>query len=111
MVVEEKGSRESMAEKPDEVTSTDVSINHEGRTGPEPDAETTPSAPASEVPQEDDSQYPTGLTLILIITSLCLSVFLVALDQTIIAPALGAITTEFQSTKDIVSRQSPLDMT
>jgi MFS family permease len=29
-------------------------------------------------------------------------VFLVALDQTIIAPALGAITAQFQSVKDIV---------
>ncbi len=46
-------------------------------------------------------KYPTGLKLGLIIASLCLSVFLVALDQTIIAPALGAITAEFGSVKDI----------
>lgn len=45
--------------------------------------------------------YPTGPKLYLIISSLCLSVFLVALDQTIIAPALGAITTEFSSVRDI----------
>ncbi|KAH6842994.1 major facilitator superfamily domain-containing protein [Chaetomium sp. MPI-CAGE-AT-0009] len=45
--------------------------------------------------------YPTGPKLILIIASLCLAVFLVALDQTIIAPALGAITGEFASVKDI----------
>jgi hypothetical protein len=44
---------------------------------------------------EDESVYPHGLKLVLIITSLCLSVFLVALDQTIIAPALGAITAQF----------------
>lgn len=37
----------------------------------------------------------------LIIASLCLSVFLVALDQTIIAPALGAITAQFSSVRDI----------
>lgn len=49
----------------------------------------------------DETKYPKGLTLILIITSLCLSVFLVALDQTIIAPALGNITSEFRSVKDI----------
>ncbi|POR35183.1 Putative HC-toxin efflux carrier TOXA [Tolypocladium paradoxum] len=45
--------------------------------------------------------YPHGLKLTLIITALCLAVFLVALDQTIIAPALGAITAQFQSVKDI----------
>ncbi|VBB80050.1 Putative transporter [Podospora comata] len=61
------------------------------------DAEKPPTPP------QDDSNmvYPTGLKLYLIISSLCLSVFLVALDQTIIAPALGAITTEFSSVRDI----------
>ncbi|KHE85200.1 MFS general substrate transporter [Neurospora crassa] len=49
----------------------------------------------------DETKYPTGLHLTLIILSLCVSVFLVALDQTIIAPALGAITTQFASIKDI----------
>lgn len=57
--------------------------------------------------QDDDGSapddYPHGLKLTLIIAALCLAVFLVALDQTIIAPALGAITAQFQSVKDIVS--------
>lgn len=44
-----------------------------------------------------------GAKLAALIVALCLCVFLVALDQTIIAPALGAITAEFQSVKDIVS--------
>ncbi|KAF6816604.1 major facilitator superfamily transporter [Colletotrichum musicola] len=46
-------------------------------------------------------EYPHGLRLWVIIASLCLTVFLVALDQTIIAPALGAITSEFGSVRDI----------
>ena len=46
--------------------------------------------------------YPHGAKLALIITALCMAVFLVALDQTIIAPALGAITSQFNSVKDIV---------
>ncbi|KAI1100595.1 MFS general substrate transporter [Jackrogersella minutella] len=50
---------------------------------------------------EDDNEYPSGLKLYLLILSLCLAVFLVALDQTIIAPALGAITGEYGSVKDI----------
>lgn len=49
----------------------------------------------------DGVVYPKGLTRLLIILSLCLSVFLVALDQTIIAPALGAITEQFSSVRDI----------
>ncbi|QPG94405.1 hypothetical protein C2857_005925 [Epichloe festucae Fl1] len=56
-------------------------------------------------PGDDDGDtpnYPHGLKLILIISALCLGVLLVALDQTIIAPALGAITAQFQSVKDIV---------
>ncbi|EFQ34409.1 major facilitator superfamily transporter [Colletotrichum graminicola] len=45
--------------------------------------------------------YPSGLKLVLIIISLCLAVFLVALDQTIIAPALGTITANYGTVKDI----------
>lgn len=52
--------------------------------------------------QDENPEYPHGLKLVLIISALCLAVFLVALDQTIIAPALGAITAQFQSVKDIV---------
>jgi len=52
-------------------------------------------------PTEDESNYPHGFRLALIILALCIAVFLVALDQTIIAPALGAITGQFQSTGDI----------
>ncbi|KAK7420277.1 hypothetical protein QQZ08_010477 [Neonectria magnoliae] len=48
-----------------------------------------------------NTDYPGGLKLVLILFSLCLAIFLVALDQTIIAPALGAITADYGSTKDI----------
>ena len=50
--------------------------------------------------------YPHGFKIIVIVLALCLAIFLVALDQTIIAPALGAITEEFNSVKDIVSLDS-----
>ncbi|KAK0672086.1 major facilitator superfamily domain-containing protein [Cercophora samala] len=73
---------------------------------PIPEATTTTDTskqPPSSTPQDDpnNTTYPSGPKLYLIISSLCLSVFLVALDQTIIAPALGAITTEFSSVRDI----------
>ncbi|EON99790.1 putative mfs toxin efflux pump protein [Phaeoacremonium minimum UCRPA7] len=50
---------------------------------------------------DPDAEYPKGLKLFLIIGALLLSVFLVALDQTIIAPALGAITDDYKTVKDI----------
>ncbi|KAF5027300.1 hypothetical protein F66182_594 [Fusarium sp. NRRL 66182] len=68
--------------------------NKEQQTGSVPTSSN--NAPAGEEPQ-----YPGAAKLTLIITSLCLAIFLVALDQTIIAPALGAITAQFQSVKDI----------
>lgn len=48
-------------------------------------------------------EYPSGPKLAFIIMCLCTGIFLVALDQTIIAPALGTITTEYGSVSDIVS--------
>ena len=44
--------------------------------------------PVSGVSTESDIVYPTGFRLVVIIVSLCFAVFLVALDQTIIATAM-----------------------
>jgi len=63
-------------------------------------SETPPPTPGTDV-VDDDSQYPSGPKLWLVIFSMCLCIFLIALDQAIIGPALGAITTEFNSMKDI----------
>ncbi|EME50120.1 hypothetical protein DOTSEDRAFT_59249 [Dothistroma septosporum NZE10] len=48
-----------------------------------------------------ESEYPSGLRLALIFTSLVLAVFLVALDATIIATAIPTITSEFNSLLDV----------
>lgn len=45
--------------------------------------------------------YPQGLKLAIIIAALCLAVFLVALDQTIISTAIPKITDSFNSVNDI----------
>ncbi|KAH8666624.1 major facilitator superfamily domain-containing protein [Xylariales sp. PMI_506] len=50
---------------------------------------------------DEEVEYPPLFKVILTLASLCLAIFLVALDQTIIAPALGAITDQFNSVKDI----------
>ncbi|KAF4509291.1 hypothetical protein G6O67_005560 [Ophiocordyceps sinensis] len=51
--------------------------------------------------REDGQEYATGLKLTLIITALCFSVFLMALDNSIIATALPRITDEFRSLNDV----------
>jgi hypothetical protein len=50
---------------------------------------------------EEDMQYPHGLKLAVLLMALCLAVFLVALDQTIISTAIPKITDHFHSIKDI----------
>ncbi|KAJ9602487.1 hypothetical protein H2200_013030 [Cladophialophora chaetospira] len=50
---------------------------------------------------EDHSKYPHGFKLVTLIIALCLAVFLVALDQTIIATAIPKITDRFHSVNDI----------
>lgn len=50
---------------------------------------------------EDEAVYPSGLKLVIIVIALCLSVFLVALDNTIIATAIPKITDRFNSLGDV----------
>lgn len=49
----------------------------------------------------DGSEYPSGLKLYLITLALCLGVFLMALDNSIIATAIPKITGEFNSLDDV----------
>lgn len=50
---------------------------------------------------DEDVEYPHGAKLWIILMALCLAVFLVALDQTIIATAIPKITDHFNSIQDI----------
>ncbi|KAI1176176.1 MFS general substrate transporter [Nemania sp. FL0916] len=51
--------------------------------------------------REDGSEYPSGAKLLLISLALCLSVFLIALDNSIIATAIPSITDAFHSLPDV----------
>ncbi|KAK4226622.1 putative efflux system protein [Podospora fimiseda] len=51
--------------------------------------------------REDGEEYPTGMKLGLIILALCLSVFVMALDNSIISTAIPKITDQFQSLPDV----------
>ncbi|THV48123.1 hypothetical protein BGAL_0267g00130 [Botrytis galanthina] len=63
--------------------------------------DSTPAATERPVSVNNEPQYPEGLKLVTIILALCLAVFLVALDQTIISTAIPKITDHFKSTGDI----------
>jgi MFS family permease len=59
----------------------------------------TPAIDTTATRRED---YPTGAKLVLTIIALSLSIFLVALDSTIVATAIPSITSDFKSVKNIV---------
>ncbi|KAL2150800.1 hypothetical protein VTH82DRAFT_7363 [Thermothelomyces myriococcoides] len=99
-----------MSDKDNMTTDTEADkATPPGTRSPEREEEVADQKTAGDDPFGEDTAgrdnvnvvYPTGIKLFLIIASLCLAVFLVALDQTIIAPALGAITDEFGSVGDI----------
>ncbi|CAK7238638.1 MAG: hypothetical protein STHCBS139747_000056 [Sporothrix thermara] len=51
--------------------------------------------------REDGSEYPTGTRLALIVLALCLTVFIMSLDNAIIATAIPKITDQFHSLEDV----------
>jgi len=51
--------------------------------------------------QNDDSKYPGGAKLAVLAFGLCMAIFVVALDNTIIATAIPRITTVFNSLNDV----------
>ena len=64
-------------------------------------ASRTGSALQNAPTRDDGSEYPTGPKLAIIIIALCLSVFLMALDNSIIATAIPKITDQFHSLGDV----------
>jgi len=74
-------------------------VEHERRSGE--DTHGDGAGEAHTKPNDEEIVYPSGFVLAAIIIALCLAVFLVALDQTIIATAIPRITDRFQSVKDI----------
>lgn len=64
--------------------------------------ETTPVQEAEAMDKlSDEVEYPSGAKLAIITISLCLSVLLMALDNTIIATAIPKITDDFNSLNDV----------
>ncbi|KAJ7089045.1 major facilitator superfamily domain-containing protein [Mycena crocata] len=79
-----KGSNASLGEK-------------QGEKGEYPVAAPSPAASVA----EDEDDFPHGIKLALLTLALSLSVFLVAIDNTILATAIPKITDQFQSLDDV----------
>lgn len=77
-----------------------VELSSVGETKPEADSSDKDGSTAKEE-QEDESQYPSGIRLGLVMLALCLAVFLMSLDNSIISTAIPKITDEFNSLGDI----------
>lgn len=77
-----------------------VELSSEGETKPEANSSDKDVSTAKEE-QEDESRYPSGIRLGLVILALCLAVFLMSLDNSIISTAIPKITDEFNSLGDI----------
>jgi len=95
-----------------EKTSVSDSIEHDSKRGemqasdgsqPIPAAKDVVevTAPVAAGSSDEDMDYPHGLKLVIILAALCLAIFLVALDNTIISTAIPKITDHFHSIKDI----------
>ncbi|KAL7919084.1 MFS general substrate transporter [Trichoderma austrokoningii] len=74
--------------------SEELSSDNEKTDETRSDAVVQEEAPASAA---DESQYPTGLRLVIIAVALFLAVFLYAIDMTIVATAVPKITDDFHS--------------
>lgn len=77
-----------------------VELSPVGETKPKANSSEKDESTAKEE-QEDESQYPSGIRLGLVILALCLAVFLLSLDNSIIATAIPRITDEFNSLGDV----------
>lgn len=72
------------------------------QTGAKKEIEVTPLGEAEALDKlDDENEYPSGAKLGIITLSLCLSVFLMALDNTIIATAIPKITDYFGALDDV----------
>ena len=81
----------------EEAEKASLGTSTSGLRTPYEDLEKTPTRPDDAEPEADTTEYPRALKLFFIIVALVLSIFLVALDMTIVATAIPKITDEFHS--------------
>jgi hypothetical protein len=81
------------------VTPSDMSFVDEKEKNHHSDEEMEDVSP--DLQRVESSQYPSGLKMVSILMGVVLSMFLVALDMTIVATAIPRITDEFKSLDDV----------
>ncbi|KAI9751495.1 MAG: hypothetical protein M1835_001212 [Candelina submexicana] len=85
---------------PDTTVATEKKSEEQAGAGIESEQPNTGNVVGGDV-GEDETNYPGGWALGILTFGLCLALFVVALDNTIIATALPVITTRFNSLNDI----------
>ncbi|CAN9164611.1 unnamed protein product [Alternaria alternata] len=90
---------QDQAHTPSPPTNTDTKPPHNEKTPTEAIA-TSDDKDESTAP-DDDSKYLSGFKLAILSVGLCLTTFVIALDNTIIATAIPKITTVFNSLEDV----------
>ena len=96
-----KKEPENENEKSVPVASTDTASLSSKENQPENEKSVLEDVVEDTVRDEDQIVYPSGAKLAVITLALCMAVFLVALDNTIIATAIPTITNRFNSLSDI----------
>ncbi|OAL53265.1 MFS transporter [Pyrenochaeta sp. DS3sAY3a] len=94
----------SLAESAIPATATSVQASEniaDEKAAVEEKTESKRNSTASATEEEDDFEYPTKGKLAAITLALCLSVFCMALDNTIIATAIPRITDQFKALNDV----------
>lgn len=99
--VEAASSRPGTTEKSAVVQPSKEIVVDEDSAPPKSGDGTGDEAPAEETETEDDSKYLSGVKLGILSLGLCLTTFVIALDNTIIATAIPKITTVFNSLDDV----------
>jgi EmrB/QacA subfamily drug resistance transporter len=95
-----ESSQETDADKKPVINDSNIgvgSVDEKDKTALEKEEEEE----AEEVTEQDRADYPSGMKLAVIVAALCLAVFLMALDNTIIATAIPRITDQFKSLNDV----------
>ncbi|OQE46650.1 hypothetical protein PENCOP_c001G03572 [Penicillium coprophilum] len=101
-VVKERHNAESSVQS--SITNTLSVTDLENKSHNAPNDQETSYLPEREDTEEsdldDEDQYPHGLKLLVVVAALGMSIFLVALDMTIVATAIPKITDQFHSLDD-----------
>ncbi|KAK3990910.1 putative efflux system protein [Cladorrhinum sp. PSN332] len=104
-VAEKSVPAEALTEQPTPLPTTPTKEENEKQTSlsrKQTAASNAGSNPLHQVQtREDGEEYPAGMKLALIVLALCLSVFVMALDNSIISTAIPKITDQFQSLPDV----------